>query len=443
MLGCVLLVFPMAATAQRHGEGGASGTGGGGISAITRPYGVDEKDNLKDFKDILALQATSQQTSQFQTLVRATETARSELQAFLQALAAKQGTGESAPPEHVGAAIEKVSTDTRAFQETFSNIQKNGLKEQVKRLAKADTSLEQGENAFDLSLRLKSPGADLIARAESLDKALADQYNQLVALGRAMSILSASGDDVAFTLPKVNKSVTLNGLTIVVPISTELRQTAVAADQRTFKLETILDLSDLQQNITPLLRDQLARDRNCRERIVIRQAWLTPATPASLLVLRLHYERWLCSGGTGQGATSELAESDGMVEIRLTPAVDPSGALKMSAAFGRIDAPAVLADALRNDSLGDDLREKLAQAVLSATVAASDLKTILPPALQNSVLLQKVKFQNLGAGALSLVSEGQAEISKGQADQLASQIKQLIPAPQVGVVGKAETHPSE
>ena len=79
--GSLLLVCPLTANAQRHG--GAS-AGGGGISAITRPSGVKEEDTLKDFHQAMAVQATSQQTAEFQALVKSTAAAQAELQIFLQ-----------------------------------------------------------------------------------------------------------------------------------------------------------------------------------------------------------------------------------------------------------------------------------------------------------------------------------------------------------------------
>jgi hypothetical protein len=65
-LGSLLLACPLLATAQRHGGGGSTG---GGLSGISRPDGVSEKDSLKDFHDAMAVQATSQQVAAFQGLL--------------------------------------------------------------------------------------------------------------------------------------------------------------------------------------------------------------------------------------------------------------------------------------------------------------------------------------------------------------------------------------
>ena len=255
ILGSIWLTFPLQVSAQRHGGHGMPG--GGGLSGISRPDGVDEKDDMKDFHQALALQATSQQVSEFQALVKSAETARAHLQKFLAML--RQGTGAATftRPDGLDPAIEKVRNGTKAFQEGFSPAQKNGLKEDAKRLAKADSELEQAEKELDQTLDIKAAGSALTAHAESLDQSLAEYYNQQLALGRAMSITLANGQDVAFTLPLVKGQATIQGRTIGVPVAGALAQTAMLNGQRTFKLDLTVDLSELQDNFTSLLRSQM------------------------------------------------------------------------------------------------------------------------------------------------------------------------------------------
>ena len=88
----------------------------------------------------------------------------------------------------------------------------------------------------------------------------------------------------------------------------------------------------------------------------------------------------------------------------------------------------MLGESLRSGSLGEDLRDQVAHSVLSAARAASDFKITLPPAVQNSAAIQSAKFQDVGAGGLSVVLEGQIEISNEQADQLATQLNQALSA---------------
>jgi hypothetical protein len=429
ILACVLLSYPTAATAQRRGGGGSNIGGGinGSISGSNRPTGLDEKDSLKDFHDVLAVQATSQQIAEFQALVKSTEAAQAELQTFLQPLR-KEGDAQSARGDALDPALENARNGNKQFEEGFSEAQKAGLKDISKRLAKADSDLEQEEKRLDQTLVLKAAPPEVLARAETLDKALTDFYNQQLALGREMSITLASGQDLAFVLPKVTSPISMNHRTIPVAISGGLSQISAQRDQRTFKLEVITDLSVLQQNITDLLRAQIEKPANCGERLAIRQARLTPADPASLLVLWLHYERWICSGAQGHETSSELAEGDGTVEIKLTAAVEKPNTLTVSAAFGRIEANGMFGDSLRSGSLGDDLKDEVVQSILPAARAGSDFKTTLPPAIQNSALIQNAKFQNVGVGGLTVVLNGQIELSNQQADQLATQLNQVLSA---------------
>jgi len=425
ILGFALLGCPLGASAQHHGggHGGAAGTPGW----LGRPDGVDEKDSLKDFHQMMAVQATSQQITDFQALVKSTEAAKGDLQAFLQDLRNGGGVPESPRRDALDHEIEKARSWNQRFQEGFSAEQKSGLKEITKRLAKADSDLEQEEKKLNQSLEVKSASADVAARADSLDKALTDFYNQELALGREMSVVLSDGQDVVFMLPQVKSRVNIANQTVEVPISGALSQTAVQGEKRTFRLELIADLTEVQHNITELLRAQLDSSETCGQRVEIRRATLVPAAPSGLMVVQLHFERWICSRVSGQQTTNELAESEGTVEIKLAATVE-NGALKLAAGFGRIDASGMLLDSLQSGPLGDDLREKAIQSVLAAAQAGSDFKVALPPAVQNSAAIQSAKFQNTGAGGLSVVLAGQVEISNEQADQLASQLNQALSA---------------
>ncbi len=419
----LLLLCPLSASAQRHGGAGA---GGGGISAITRPSGVKEEDTLKDFHQAMAVQATSQQTAEFQALVKATEAAQAELPIFSQQV--QKGTADQASREAFDKSVEDPRNETRKFQQGFSPAQKSGLKEIAKRLAKADSDLEQEQKKLDEGLQAKAPPAELAARAENLSKALTDFSNQQLALGREMSITLANGQDVAFTLPAVSHPVKIADRTIGVEVSGSLQQIAAQGGQRTFTLGLTADLTDLQQNITDVLRAQLNALEGCGERVAIQRAMLTPSAPAGLLVVQLHFERWTCAGTIGQQAATELAEEDGSVEVHLTASVEKPNSLRVVATFGRINASGMMADALRSGSLGEDMRKTIAQSVLTAAQSASDFNVVLPSPLRNSAVIQSARFQDMGAGNLILQLNGQVEISNEQANQLASQLNQALSA---------------
>jgi hypothetical protein len=428
IIGSFLLLFSDTATAQRHGGGGMGG--GGGISGISRPTGLDEQDNLKDFHKALAVQATSQQMAEFQALLKSIESAQAELLPFLPQPQTQNTMAQSDRWDPVNRALENVQSGNKHFQEGFSLAQKAGLKDVTRRISKADSDLEQLEKRFDQVLQLNSAGPDVAINAENLNKALTDFYNQQLALGREMSITLATGQDTAFNLPSVKDPIRFDNQTIPVVVSGVLSQVAAQRGRRTFKLEMTADLSDLQQNITEVLRSKLDTSPLCGQRVAIRQATLTPATPASVLLVWLHFERWMCARSFGQQTANELAEGDGTVEIKLSASVESANTLKVLTTFGRIDANGMLGESVRSGSLGEDLRDQAAELVLAAARAGSDFKITLPPALQNSAVIESAKFHDLGVGGLSLVLDGEIEISNEQAAQLASQLNQTLSAQQ-------------
>jgi hypothetical protein len=74
------------------------------------------------------------------------------------------------------------------------------------------------------------------------------------------------------------------------------------------------------------------------------------------------------------------------------------------------------------------MRDAIAQSVLTVVENSADLKTTLPPAVQNSAVVQSARFQDAGVGVLTLRLDGQIQISNEQADQLASQLNQALSA---------------
>ena len=425
LLGSFLLMSPILLSAQR--QEGSTLSSGGGIDALTRPTGVDEKDSLKDFHQIMAVQATSTQVEEFQSVRKLSEAAQSETQALLQKLRAA-GAPDLPSIDTFDRTVDAARSANQKFQQGFSAAQKSGLRDVAKRLAKADSDLEQEQKRLDQGMEAKATRAELTARAEALDKALTEFLSQQLAMGREMSIVLASGQDLTFALPRLKTPVAIERLIIPVATSGVLSQTASQGGQRTFQLELLADLSDLQQNITGLLRNQLDAVPTCGQRVAIRQAILTAANPGGLLRVRLHFERWFCARASGQPAATELAESDGTVEIKLAVAVDASNALKVTASLGRIDASGMLAEELRSGALGEDLRNHAVQAILSAAGPATDFKAILPPAVQNSAVIRTARIRETGVGGLGVELDGQVAISDAQADELAKQLNQSLSA---------------
>lgn len=422
LLLCAMTLLSFLATAEAQRHGGAPSSGEGGLSAYSRPDGVDDKDTLKDFHHAMEVQATGAQVAEFQALVKSADAARARLHEYQQG--SQEKAGQADRDTSLDQAVERLRSETKKFLEGFSDEQKSGLKETTKRLEKADSDLEQEEKKVDQKVQVSgSSGAE--GRAAGLEKALTDFSNQQLALGREMSIILASGQDSTFTLPAVKSTARIGSGVVRLISAGQLSQTAVEGRQRTFKLQLTADLSDLQQNITELLRAEVDRSDRCGERVTVQQAMLSPASPASALFVRLHYERWICTRLGGQTSTNEIAESDGSVEMQLTPMLGKSGA-EISSQLGRIEGSAMMADAVRQGRLGDDLRDTAGRLLLSCIQAGTDLKTALPSAVQADAVLQNAKFADGGAGSLIVVLEGQAQISDEQANLLASQLNQAL-----------------
>lgn len=424
LLTCALLLPARIALAQHHGGHGA---GGGIPGASNRPTGVDQKDDLKDFHRALAVQATSQQIAEFQALLKEADSAKSKLASFVQAQ--RHGSSAQQPPAsaaEVDQSLELTRTDSQKFVEGFSAAQKSGLKETLKRLGKADSDLEAEAKKLNESLQPASmAGAALEARGDSLTKSLADFSDQQLALGREMGMMLAQGSDVTFNLPEVKSPVSIGNQTVALPVSGELSQIATLQEQRTFKLQIVADLSELQRNTTDLLRSELDQGRACGERLALREASIAPATPATIVTLRLHYERWSCIQALSQGG-QELAEGDGLVEVKLSPVVDKANSLKVAAEFSRIDAKGAMEQSLRSGDLGGELRDRLSQSMLAIMRAGINFEKVLPPAVRDLAAVQSAKFEDGGIGRMDVVFDGQMQMSDAQANAMASQLNQAL-----------------
>src|SRR5579862_97923 len=402
----LMLLTSLAAQAQ-----GGHGISIGGGNVYGQPNGVDEKDQLKDFHQALLVQATSQQIADFQQIVKKTGAAHDQVSAFASAKSPRDGIAA------LDQSLESAHAATRTFEDGLSEPQKAGLREILRRLDKADSDLTQEAKHFDQTV--ESGGS-----STSLDTALANFSNAQFALGREMGITLASAQDVTFNLPPVKDLADVGSRVISVVASGVLSQTEAQGNLRTFRLVSNLDLTDLQQNITAIMNAQLHEGSACGERLNLRSANILPAPPATVLKLQLHFERWLCAG---RSSPTELAESDGAVEVKATPSVQNS-TLTMATAFSRIDAKGMMADDLRSGDLGDDLRDKVAKALLLAVQSGGVFKTSLPQALQSTATLQGAKFQDGGAGILRMVLSGQVQLSNEQATLLANQLNQALSA---------------
>ena len=144
ILAATLLASPCALFGQHGGGGGHIGgpaAGGGGLSGGNRATGIENKDDLRSFHEIMAVQATSEQKIAYAAMLKSTAIASIELKAFIEQLRKDNNTPEVASHDKtLEDAIETARMLNRKFVEGFSEAQKSGLKEITKRLAKTDWS---------------------------------------------------------------------------------------------------------------------------------------------------------------------------------------------------------------------------------------------------------------------------------------------------------------
>lgn len=431
MIASALLAYPCGMLAQRGAGGGHTGgglAGGGGLSGGGKSTGVDVKDDLKDFHAALAAQATSQQIVAYNLMVKSTAAASSQLHVFVDQLAKESSAPElaSSSPEQ---AIEKARIENKKFLDGLSDPQKSGLKEITKRLAKADSDLEQQAKALDQTIGDAKAAAQLMAATEqSLEHALKIFQSQQLDLGREMSIgTSNRAQESAFNLPLVKSSINLANQPIAITTSGVISKGAAEGGQNTFTVELTADMSDLQHNISDVLRSQLDKADRCGERIAIQNATLTPATPASLVVVQLHFERWACFS---REIVNEMAEGNGTIEMKLTLAAGEDGTLHLKPEIGRIDAEGLVGDLLRSGSLGGTLRDEIAESVLSVVRQGGDFKVMMPPAAQGNATLQHAQFEGTGLGKLMVVLIGEIRVSNEKVTALTSELQGRSSPPQ-------------
>jgi hypothetical protein len=243
------------------------------------------------------------------------------------------------------------------------------------------------------------------------------------------SAISARAQNLTFRVPPVKIPFTVKDQAVTITASALISMVSKDRDVNLFKLELTADLADLQQNMTGLLSAQLDKDDHCGERIAIEHATLTPADPASLAVVQLHYERWACAKVFGKQQAKKLVGGNAMVPVKLTPGVEQNNTeLQLVPEVGTIEADGSLGELLRSGTVGAMIREKIRTAILSAMQKGTNLSATLPPAAQGYATIQNAEFKDAGAGRLEVVLDGQIRITKEQVQELSKQLKERIAA---------------
>jgi hypothetical protein len=177
--GLILLLGPAALLAQRRG-----GRGGGRPSAGTAPT-----DDMKDFKRAIALQASPDQIEQFRLMAKTTQDARNNAEDFLKIVQTADRPDLSTSATHLADALEDAQADHAKFLQSFSPVQKSELKEETKKLSKANSEITKQNKT--LARGVERPRVDnkqIAAAAERLSKALVDFQTRQHTIGSAMGI---------------------------------------------------------------------------------------------------------------------------------------------------------------------------------------------------------------------------------------------------------------
>ena len=412
VLVAAVLTCPRAVLAQR-GAGGIGGglAGSGGLSGGNGiASGLDTKDDLKNFHEVLALQATKPQVGQYKLMVESTNAASSKLQALLESASTGNKPELSDSAKSFLSAIEQARTENAKFLEELSDRQKSGLRETVRKLNKTDSELGQQVKALETEIAAARPAnLQVTSSAESVKSILTSFHEQQLEMGNEMSIPSGgNAAEGTFSIGPEKTVMNFENQPVALVTSGVVSRVTLPGVQNAFQVELTADLSDLQQSMTEVMRQQINKSDPCGEQIAIQTAVLTPSTPASTVQAQLHYERWACFGGRGNA--NEMAEGNGSIEVTLTPAIAEDGTLRLAPVISRVDAEGLVGDLLRSGALGESVRDTIAESVLSAVRQGSDYKTMLPAAAQGYIKLRRAKFEGTGAGELSIVLDGSMQL---------------------------------
>jgi hypothetical protein len=246
-------------------------------------------------------------------------------------------------------------------------------------------------------------------------------------LAIAATSLVAAAQNAVFKIPPVKIPLDVKGQPITITASAILTLSSRDHNLRILNLQLTGDLSDLQHNLTGLLSSQLDKDDRCGERVAVQNATLKPADPASLAVVQLHVERWVCVKVLGKSAAKKLLGGDAQIPIKLTPAIEKdSTELQLVPEVGEIQADGSLGELLRSGELGEAIREKIRSAILSSLQKGTNLGATLPPAVQGYVTIKNAEFKDGGGGTLLVVLDGEARLTQEQVKLLSDQLKERL-----------------
>jgi len=188
----ISLALPPLAWAQRHqGHGTGLPRGNSGIS---------DKDDLKDFKRAVALQASPDQMELFRQLRESVAQARLHTQEVLRiANVGPNDRFEHDLNQHAGPlsdAVDETRKENGRLLQSLSAAQKTGLKNARKKVEKANSDIAKHSEALaELLDHSGIPASQIIGPAEKLEKALSDFDSDERSMGNDMGVQDGSAPD--------------------------------------------------------------------------------------------------------------------------------------------------------------------------------------------------------------------------------------------------------
>jgi hypothetical protein len=257
-------------------------------------------------------------------------------------------------------------------------------------------------------------------------------YRQSYALVSALMLVlsgsraSAKNEAVTLKIPPSTIRLNIGNQPIAVVASGAVRIAERGHDSYSLDLELSADLSDLQQNLTPVLEAALNKNESCGDRLTILNAVLAPDPPSARVLVQLHYERYVCFKAFGKQQSKKALGGNGTIQMRLTPTIQDNKMILLVPEVESIQADGTLGELLRAGSISDKIRDKINSAVQGALQKGTDRSLTLPPAVQDIAVIEKAEFRDLGAGRLAVVLGGEAQISGKQTELLKNQLKERL-----------------
>jgi hypothetical protein len=180
---CLLLVSSVALSQHRGGRGAGGGRTAPGTPADT------ESPEAKQLERAAVIQARPEQVTQFQSMTRSDQAARSSAKELLQNAATAAQIDLFHYTKSITDAVDEAQSENIQFLESFSVAQKKELKKLTKKLAKTSSDMAKENKAMNRELeRSKVSGTRLAEVVKRLDNALAEFQTQQAAIGTEMGI---------------------------------------------------------------------------------------------------------------------------------------------------------------------------------------------------------------------------------------------------------------